>query len=103
MILGHLQRGGTPAAYDRVLSTEFGVKAAELVLEGQFGMMASFQNNEITAVPIEEAISEYNFVKEDTQQVRTARGVGICLGDRNFGPQVKWDTAEKMANATAKG
>lgn len=101
MILGHLQRGGTPAAYDRVLSTEFGVKAAELVLEGQFGMMASIQNNQITAVPIAEAISEYNFVKETTQQVRTARGVGICLGDRDFGPQIKCDGAGVCTPDTA--
>jgi ATP-dependent phosphofructokinase / diphosphate-dependent phosphofructokinase len=86
MILGHLQRGGSPCAYDRILSTQFGVKAAEMVLAGQFGMMASFQNNKVVAVPIEEAIKDYNFVKVDSTLVHTARGAGICLGDASFCP-----------------
>lgn len=87
MILGHLQRGGTPAAYDRILATEFGVKAAEMLLEQQFGQMVAYRNQDVIPVPIEEAIEEYNFVKMDSALVRTARGVGICLGDSNFGAQ----------------
>ncbi len=54
--LGHLQRGGPPSAYDRVLATRFGIKAGELVLEGQFGMMASLKGNDVVAVPLAEAI-----------------------------------------------
>ena len=85
MILGHLQRGGTPVAYDRVLATQFGVKAAELLLNQQFGHMVAYRNPEVVSVPIVDAISEYNFVKVDSALVRTARGVNICLGDHEFG------------------
>jgi 6-phosphofructokinase 1 len=53
-VLGHLQRGGSPTAFDRVLGTRFGIKAVELVLEGKFGQMVSLQGNKIVAVPIEE-------------------------------------------------
>jgi ATP-dependent phosphofructokinase / diphosphate-dependent phosphofructokinase len=55
--LGHLQRGGAPSAYDRVLATRFGIKAAELVLSGRFGQMASLRGTEIVAVPLSEAVS----------------------------------------------
>ena len=54
--LGHLQRGGPPSAYDRVLATRFGIKAAELVLEGKFGLMASLRGNDIQAAPLAEAV-----------------------------------------------
>jgi ATP-dependent phosphofructokinase / diphosphate-dependent phosphofructokinase len=54
--LGHLQRGGPPSAYDRVLATRFGIKAAELVLEGKFGQMAALKGNDIEAVPLGEAV-----------------------------------------------
>lgn len=57
-VLGHVQRGGSPTAYDRVLATRFGLKAAELVRDKQFGFMASLRGTEITAVPIEEALSQ---------------------------------------------
>ena len=55
-VLGHIQRGGTPSAFDRVLATRFGVKAMELVLERKFGYMTSLKANEIVAVPIQEAV-----------------------------------------------
>jgi ATP-dependent phosphofructokinase / diphosphate-dependent phosphofructokinase len=80
-ILGHLQRGGSPTAYDRVLATQFGVKSVELVLEGQFGHMVAYRHPNVVSVPIETAISEYNNVKVDSALVHTARGVGISLGD----------------------
>ncbi|MBI3321809.1 MAG: 6-phosphofructokinase [Candidatus Omnitrophica bacterium] len=53
-VLGHLQRGGSPTAFDRILGTRFGVKAVELVLAGQFGRMVSLQGNKIVSVPIEQ-------------------------------------------------
>ena len=53
-VLGHLQRGGSPTAFDRILGTRFGVKAVELVLEGKFGSMVSLQGNQIVAVPVEQ-------------------------------------------------
>lgn len=81
MILGHLQRGGTPLAYDRILATQFGVKAVDLLLEGNFGQMVAYRTPNIVSVPIESAISEYNYVSTASDLVRAARGVGICLGD----------------------
>ncbi len=55
--LGHLQRGGPPSAYDRVLATRFGIKAGELVLEGKFGLMASLRGNDIHAEPLADAVT----------------------------------------------
>jgi 6-phosphofructokinase 1 len=82
MVLGHLQRGGIPIAFDRVLSAAFGVKAFEMALAGKFGKMVVYKNNDYKEVSLKEATSEYNFVDpEKTYLVRTARGVGISFGD----------------------
>ncbi|UII33973.1 ATP-dependent 6-phosphofructokinase [Fulvivirga ulvae] len=80
-VLGHTQRGGTPIAFDRILATLFGVKAFELVLEGEYGKMVSYKNNRITAVSIEEAIRKYNFVNKNSFMVKAARSIGISFGD----------------------
>ncbi len=80
-ILGHLQRGGVPVAYDRVLASQFGVKAMEMVLEGKFGEMVAYQDPDIISVPISKAITNYNYIKTDSFLVKTARGLGINLGD----------------------
>ena len=80
-ILGHLQRGGIPTAYDRILATQFGVKAFELVMERRFGEMVTYKNHDITSVPITDAIAKMNLVQEDNYLVKAARGIGICLGD----------------------
>lgn len=61
-VLGHIQRGGTPTAFDRVLGTRFGVKAVEMVTEGKFGMMASLQGNDIASVPLEKAVGQLKTV-----------------------------------------
>ncbi len=80
-VLGHIQRGGVPVAYDRVLATQFGVKAFEMVLEKNFGHMVSYRHPHITHVPIKDAVSHLNFVTLDTALMKTARGVGISFGD----------------------
>lgn len=80
-VLGHVQRGGIPIAFDRVLALSFGVKAFELVLEGKFGQMVSFRDQKITSVSLEEATEAYNFVNKDHDLIRTARGLGISFGD----------------------
>jgi 6-phosphofructokinase 1 len=80
-VLGHLQRGGVPIAYDRVLSSQFGVKAFEMVLEEEYGKMVSYQHPDFVAVPFKEAIAEPNLVTLDNSLVKTARGLGICLGN----------------------
>ncbi len=64
-VLGHIQRGGTPTAFDRVLGTRFGVKAVEMILAGKFGMMASLQGNEIVEVPLEKAVGEIKTVDRE--------------------------------------
>ena len=80
-VLGHVQRGGTPIAYDRVLATMFGVRAFETVAAGEFGVMVSFRNNDITTVPLQEAVEDYNFVDADSTEIQTARGMGMSFGD----------------------
>ncbi|MBS3778472.1 MAG: 6-phosphofructokinase [Candidatus Thermoplasmatota archaeon] len=68
-ILGHVQRGGTPTAHDRVLATRFGVKAVELIREGNFGMMAALQGDDIVPVTLEEAVSEAKTVKMELYDI----------------------------------
>jgi len=64
-VLGHLQRGGTPTAFDRILGTRFGIKAMQLVLARDYGKMASLQGNKIVSVPLEEAVSKLKTVDMD--------------------------------------
>jgi ATP-dependent phosphofructokinase / diphosphate-dependent phosphofructokinase len=80
-VLGHVQRGGTPIAFDRVLASLFGVKAFELALEKNFGRMVSFKNNTITSVSLKEATQDYNFLKPESFLVQAAKGLGIIFGD----------------------
>jgi phosphofructokinase-like protein len=80
-VLGHTQRGGTPIAFDRVLATLFGVKASEMVMKGEYGRMVVSRKNEITSVPITEAITDYNYVETDSYIVHAARRMGISFGD----------------------
>ncbi len=79
-ILGHLQRGGIPIAYDRVLSAEFGVKAFEMVLNRQFGQMVAYHHPNLITVPLKEAIAKPNLVAIDSDLVKTAKGLDISLG-----------------------
>lgn len=80
-VLGHIQRGGVPIAYDRVLATQFGVKAFEMVMEGKFGEMVSYRHPNIISVPFSEAIREPHIVTLDSDLMKSARGVGISFGD----------------------
>ena len=63
-VLGHLQRGGTPTAFDRVLGTRFGTAATDLVAKEDFGKMVSLQGNEIVAIPLAEAVGELKVVDQ---------------------------------------
>jgi 6-phosphofructokinase 1 len=80
-VLGHVQRGGGPTAFDRVLATLFGVKAVELLLEGNFGRIVALKNNTIASVTLEEATEKYNFVDKNGYLVKAAKGLGISFGD----------------------
>lgn len=78
---GHFQRGGPPCAYDRVLATRFGAAAAELVVNKQYGRMVAMKDGEITSIPLELAASETKFLPVDHPLIKTARDIGICMGD----------------------
>lgn len=80
-ILGHLQRGGRPNAFDRVLATQFGVKAFELAKEKKWGHMVAYRHPDIISVPITDAIKEYNLIDVNSDLIKAARGTGINLGD----------------------
>lgn len=79
--LGHLLRGGGPNAYDRLISLRFGAAAVELLKEGSFGCMVALDPPEVKAVPLGHAIRRNRTVPLDSDVVRTARAMGICLGD----------------------
>ena len=81
-VLGHLQRGGTPTAYDRILATAFGVKAFELVKEKKYGNMVVYNHPEITYAPLEEVVKSLNFVNPKTNSLLcAAKKIGISFGD----------------------
>ncbi len=80
-ILGHLQRGGSPTAYDRVLATRYGTKAVELATKGEFGRMVSLRGIQVTSVTIKDAISRQRLVPVNGEIVNTARAVGTSFGD----------------------
>ena len=94
--LGYMQRGGTPTAYDRVLSTKYGSKAMELALQGKFGVLAVLKNGKLDSVSLEDVVgnnkeigavsgntenSNIRRVTMDDDLVKTARNIGISLGD----------------------
>ncbi len=79
--LGHLQRGGAPTALDRILGLRFGVKAVQLISEGKFGQMVSYQQYHVGSVPIEDAVMKLRVVTPESEIVAAARGVGVCFGD----------------------
>ena len=79
--LGHLQRGGAPPALDRILGLRFGVKAVELIADGKFGQMVSYQQYHVGSVPIEDAVMKLRLVTPDSEIVAAARGIGVCFGD----------------------
>lgn len=81
VVLGHLQRGGGPNAFDRLLASQLGVYAVDLAAQEKYGQVVVFQDNKITHVPMEQTINTYNHVDVHGQLVHTARGLGICLGD----------------------
>ncbi|MEB3226627.1 MAG: ATP-dependent 6-phosphofructokinase [Synechococcus sp.] len=81
-VLGHIQRGGIASPLDRLLASAFGVAAVELIAQGQFDRMVTWQNGQVSSVPISEAISVNRTVDPEGVLVKTARGLGICLGDR---------------------
>lgn len=81
VISGHIVRGGSPSAYDRVLATQFGVYAASLIEHNIYGVTVAMQNNMITHNPLSKIAGITKFVPREHQMVNVARNMGICMGD----------------------
>jgi 6-phosphofructokinase 1 len=80
LVLGHLQRGGSPNAYDRILALRFGTAAVRCVADGEFGCMVALDDDAVRAVPLREALDERKSVNPDGELVRTARALGVSFG-----------------------
>jgi 6-phosphofructokinase 1 len=81
VVLGHLQRGGPPTPYDRILATRFGAAAVNALNDGIAGEMVSLRAQDIITVPLEEACGHLKTVRPHSDLVRTARGLGVSFGD----------------------
>jgi ATP-dependent phosphofructokinase / diphosphate-dependent phosphofructokinase len=80
-VLGHIQRGGSPSPFDRVLSTRLGVEAVNLIARGEFGRMVCWHCGTVESTPIEQAVGKLKTVDPECELVRTARSLGISFGD----------------------
>ncbi len=80
-VLGHVQRGSMPSWRDRLIAAAFGTHAVDLIAEGKFDRLVAWSDRRVIDVPLEEAIARYQAVELDGALVRTARALGICLGD----------------------
>jgi len=81
LVLGHLQRGGTPTTFDRLLAVRFGAAAVRFIAEGKRNVMVASRPPDMAAVPLAEAIDHMKSVPLDSDSVLTARDLGICFGD----------------------
>ena len=80
--LGHIQRGGTPTAHDRVLSSRYGYAAVELCMKGEFGKMVTLQGDTMSAVSLEDVIGQKTKnVEPNGELVTMAKAMGVCFGD----------------------
>jgi 6-phosphofructokinase 1 len=80
-VLGHVQRGGSPNQFDRVLATRFGVAAVDALERGEYGCMVSLRTPDMVTVPIAEAIAKPRRIDADSPVLHAARSVGIEIGD----------------------
>ena len=78
---GHVQRGGSPDPYDRVLASRLGSEAGKLILDGEYGFMVGYKNREIVRVPLEEVAGKLKTVSPDASIVKEGKLLGICFGD----------------------
>ncbi len=83
-VLGHLQRGGSPTPYDRILSTKFGTYAIGMAIKKQFGRMAALRGTQITSVKIADAVTKQKLVQKDDQVVGVAKAVGVSFGSEDL-------------------
>lgn len=95
-ILGHLLRGGSPTAFDRILATRFGAEAVHMVSRGEFGQMVAMKKGEIGATPIKEVAGIQRIITPDHPLLKTAQSLGICLGV-SAGAPLKESVSEEVA------
>ncbi len=81
VVLGHLQRGGSPSTYDRLISLRFGAAAIRCVQEHDFNKLVVLQDNMLKRIPITSIAEKMKYVSLESDTVQTARDIGICLGD----------------------
>lgn len=81
VIPGHMQRGGSPSAYDRIFASRVGAYGAKLILEKEFGYMVAMQNGDLTKVPLKDVAGKTKKVPEDSEVIRDARALSISFGD----------------------
>ena len=82
VVMGHLQRGGTPTPYDRVLATRLGTRAVDMMKDKKYGYMVGIQNGSLVDVPLKEVAKGRKLVPLDDPLIKAARSVGTCFGDR---------------------
>ena len=80
-VLGHIQRGGSPSPFDRILSTRFGVAVVDLIAKGEFGRMVCLREARIHSVPIEAAVGAMKAVDPKGEMVQIAKAIGVGFGD----------------------
>jgi 6-phosphofructokinase len=81
LVLGHVQRGGSPTTYDRLLALRFGSAAVRAIADGAFGVMVGLNGQDITRVPLDDVVGRAKNIQPDSDILATARELGISLGD----------------------
>jgi ATP-dependent phosphofructokinase / diphosphate-dependent phosphofructokinase len=100
--LGHLQRGGAPTSYDRILATRFGCAAVRELAAGNFGQIVVLKGGEVSTIPMEVAAGKVKVVPVDSEQIASARNLGISLGDEDIG-DIEADAEALMALDNGNG
>jgi 6-phosphofructokinase 1 len=81
VVLGHVQRGGMPTPFDRILATRFGAAAVRVLAEGRYGEVVVSKGMQISTVPMAECAGKVRTVPVEHEMIQTARGLGIAFGD----------------------
>lgn len=79
-VLGYIQRGGTPSSYDRVIATQYGHYAADLISRDMYGRLVVMNNNQISDIPLEETAGKLKLIENDNELVKMAQHLGVCFG-----------------------
>ena len=100
-VLGHVQRGAMPTAEDRLLASALGVRAVDLLADGKADRMVAWWNRQVIDVPLEKVVGRSRTVDRDGALIRTARALGICLGDEALARSIVSFGAQTAPSARA--